>query len=154
MQIGIEHLRIAFVSCLSYQSTLSNGSGPRKEKEVENRYPDSLFVRIPLSTVLSPNLLFSPLFRLKRMHGICRWLGFLLHVLQPIQSTCTASCSIVMVSEQTWGISSTSIKLLFTNPPFSHTPFSYCDPVAYALRILPTQPSILAPVLFDLYQSH
>lgn len=84
MQIGIEHLRIAFVSCLSYQSTLSNGSGPRKEKEVENRYPDSLFVRIPLSTVLSPNLLFSPLFRLKRMHGICRWLGFLLHVLQPI----------------------------------------------------------------------
>ncbi|CAK43320.1 uncharacterized protein An18g05970 [Aspergillus niger] len=40
---GIEHLRIAFVSCLSYQSTLSNGSGPRKEKEVENRNPDSHF---------------------------------------------------------------------------------------------------------------
>ncbi|OJJ70734.1 hypothetical protein ASPBRDRAFT_44978, partial [Aspergillus brasiliensis CBS 101740] len=38
LQFGVEKLRIAFVSRLTHQSTLLNGSGPRKEKkEVENR---------------------------------------------------------------------------------------------------------------------
>lgn len=61
LQIGIEQLGNAFVSRLSHQSNLSNVSGPRKEKEVENRNPDSHFVRIPLSTVLSPtSVVFSP----------------------------------------------------------------------------------------------
>ncbi|RAK88175.1 hypothetical protein BO79DRAFT_21700 [Aspergillus costaricaensis CBS 115574] len=86
LQIGIEQLGNAFVSRLSHQSNLSNVSGPRKEKEVENRNPDSHFVRIPLSAVLSPtSVVFSPV-SVKENAWNLSLAWFLLHVLQPIQS--------------------------------------------------------------------
>ncbi|PWY62560.1 hypothetical protein BO83DRAFT_189381 [Aspergillus eucalypticola CBS 122712] len=78
-------MRSSHVSPISQFSLQCIRSKERKRSR-ESKFRFSLCTDSPQHSLIPHFCCFSPLFRLKRMHGICRWLGFLLHVLQPIQS--------------------------------------------------------------------